>query len=287
MTTVAPQSLAELCDFTDRQRDWRVDLVSCELGGGKLHSDAFTALDRQPRATAVMVSGLDQDGLAALVETHGARLRAIHFWKCPRLADLTLLEQLPGLEFAAFYWNQRATRLWDFRRTPRLRGLAFDDFSRLDDLADLHLAASLEELQFGNAVWSKAEFATLEPLTALGRLRRLAFNAKRIVDGRIQPLARLTQLERLDFPPNQFTTEQIAWLRARLPDSVQGRSLGALCRVGAAFAEAGLAIGDVVPVGRRQRCLDSQKDEARVLRQVAKFEAMVREFREHPDREPA
>lgn len=267
--------------------DWCVDLVQPEIGGGRLPREALAAFERAPHATATVVSGLDQATFEALVAAYGARLTAMYFWKCPRIEDLTPLESMPGLSLVAYYWNQRTTRLWDFRRTPQLRGFSFDDFSRLRNLADLQSATSLEELQFGNLVWSKAEFETLEPLAALGQLRRLAFNAKRIVDGRIQPLARLSGLERLDFPSGQFTTEQIAWLRAHLPDSVQGRSLGALYRIEAAYVQTGMMGGDVLPVGKRQRILDSQKDAARVQRHVAAFAALVARFREDPDREPA
>lgn len=286
MTADVPQSLAEWCNRSHPTPDWCVDLVQSQIGGGRLAREALAALERAPNATAVVVSGLDQDTFEALVAVHGARLRAIHLWKCPRIADLAPLQGMANLAFVAIYWNQRATRLWDLRRTPRLRGLACHDFSRWRNLADLQTATSLEELQFGDMVWSKAGFDTLEPLGSLPQLRHLTFNAKRIADGRIQPLSRLVGLATLDFPPGQFTTQQIAWLRARLPETVQGRSLGALFRPEVALSKACAGLGDALPVGKRQRFLDSRKHAARIARHVAAFEAMVREFREHPEREP-
>ena len=182
-------SLAELCHATDQP--WHVKFVQAEIGGGRISSDALSVLDRHPDAVALTVSGLDQASFEALVERHGARFSALHFWKCPRLADLSPLERLRHVTHVAFYWNQRATRLWNFANTPNLDGLQFRDFTRLHDLSDLRGASSLRELAFGDAVWSKSTFQSLEPIGALQSLKKLTFDAKRIDDGRVQPLAKL------------------------------------------------------------------------------------------------
>lgn len=282
-----PTTLDELCHVDSRGESWCATLDLHELGGSRMSAAAFAALDRFGAATALVISGLDQAGLESLIARCGFRFTAFHFWKCPRLEDLSPLEDVSNLSLVAFYWNQRATRLWDLQRTPQLRGLAFEDFSRLHDLYDLQAGESLEELRFGNKVWAKAMFDSLAPVSTLARLRRLSFVARRIGDGRIQPLANLTQLATLDFPPGQFTTEQIAWLRARLPDSVRGRSLGPLHQIAAAFGVPGALGGDVLPVGRGKRILDSTRDAAKIARHVEKFEALVRSFREDPAREPA
>ena len=65
----------------------------------------------------------------------------------------------------------------------------------------------------------------------LGGVGHLTFSAKRIMDGRVQPLAKLTSLETLSFPTNLFTTEQCAWLRAGTPESVTGRILEPVMRL--------------------------------------------------------
>jgi hypothetical protein len=146
-------------------------------------------------------------------------------FKCPRIADLSPLEDLPDLRLVRFFWNQRATRLWDLSRNSCLTGLRFQNFTRLHDLRDLRRGVALKELDFGDAVWSTSVFESLDPLAALDGLRSLWFNAKRIEDGRIEPIGELTGLEELDIPTNMFSTRQLAWLRARLPDSVKSRSL--------------------------------------------------------------
>jgi hypothetical protein len=161
----------------------------------------------------------------ALISRHGSQFSAIQFWKCPRLTDFTPLESLPDLRLVSFYWNQRASRLWDLTKTPALVGLHFDDFTRLHDLSDLAAGDSLVELEFGDAVWDTSVFESLDPLAELQSLRDLKLSAKRINDGRIEPLAALQALRALSFSAKQFTTAQVAWLRARLPDSLRCEAL--------------------------------------------------------------
>ena len=67
---------------------------------------------------------------------------------------------------------------------------------------------------------------TLEPIGRCSQLKSLTFNAQKIADDRIEPLAQLTQLERLEFPAHQFTSRQVAWLKARLPETIRSQVLG-------------------------------------------------------------
>ncbi len=191
-----------------------------ELSGGRTRAADLDAIAARPDATALRVSGLDQKTFELLVTRYGSQFDAIYFWKSGRLPDLTPLEALPQLRFVAFYVNHRADRLWDLRRTPRLVGLQFENFTKLHVLDDLAAGTTLQELNFGDALWNTFVFDSLSPLASLTSLKRLSFNAKRITDGRIQPLASLPQLEWLFFPPNLFTTSQVAWLKAHLPGTV-------------------------------------------------------------------
>lgn len=127
MVTPAPTTLTDL--RTNREDPpWLLNLVLPEIGGGRFDESHVDALEPHPGVSALRVSGLDQKTFEALLRRHGARFSAIQFWKCPRIADLSPLEDLPNLRLVSFYWNQRATRLWDLKRTPILTGLHFDDF---------------------------------------------------------------------------------------------------------------------------------------------------------------
>ncbi len=283
-----PINLNELVRATARRTAWNIDLViRSEIGGGKQSVSALKAIEKKPHATALTVSGLDQHTFERLVMTYGAQFSAIHFWKCPRIADLTPLEGLPNLTHVAYYWNQRSHRLWNFARTPKLRGLWFQDFTRVHDLADLRTAISLEELEFGNAVWVRAIFDSLDPLTSLVNLKTLSLCAKRISDGRIQPLASLRQLQSLLFPANQFTTEQIAWLRARLPDSLESDRLEPTWKFGRSVAGAdGKPVKNILVVGKRKPWLSSTADSSRIKRYVDDFWRMVDQFKRNPEMQP-
>ena len=177
-------SLQELCAVNTAQ-PWCIDLIQPELSGGKTTARDLDVVAARPDATAIRVSGLDQKTFELLVTRYGPQFDAIYFWKDGRIADLTPLETLPQLRLSGFYVNHRTTRLWDLRRTPLLVGLRFENFTRLHALDDLAAGAALQELDFGDALWNTPVFDSLSPLAALGSLRRLSFNARRITDGKI------------------------------------------------------------------------------------------------------
>jgi hypothetical protein len=282
----APSDLAELQRATDRRPAWLAELVQPEVGGGRTTADQLRGLEEFPGATALRVSGLDQPTFERLIARHGHRFSALHFWKCPRIEDLSPLEDLPHLELAAFYWNQRARRLWNLARNPALRGLQFRDFTRLHALDDLAAGSALTEIVFGDAVWNTSVFHTLDPLAGLSGLRSLRFTAKKINDGRIQPLGQLVGLAQLNIPTNLFTTEQIAWLRARLGDGVEAPALAPFVRLEKPLELNGKA-RDLLLVGKRKPFLNSKSDSARVNRHIAEFDRLVAQFRGHPALEPA
>ena len=283
-------SLQELCAVNTAQ-PWCAEVIQRELSGGKTTAADIEALAARPDATALRVSGLDQKTFELLVTRYGPQFDAIYFWKCGRVADLTPLETLPQLRFVAFYVNQRTNRLWDLGRNPHLVGLQFENFTRLHSLDDLATGHSLHELSFGDALWNTPVFDSLSPLASLdSSLRRLSFNARRITDGRIQPLAWLSQLEWLTFPPNLFTTSQVAWLKAHLPETVQSQVIGPLFRLGPIRNLSDDTITEldknVLVVGRRKPALSTQRDGARIQRYVEEFERLVQRFRDDPAAEP-
>jgi hypothetical protein len=279
-----PKDLLELRWAGDAQPSWFIDLVQPQIGGGKFDPGQLSQIEVHPDATALRISGLDQAAFERLVSSYGRQFTAIEFWKCPKLADLTPLEDLSGLRMVSFYWNQRCTRLWNLSRTPHLTALGVEDFirfHRLDDLVDGH---AITELILGDAVWSKTTFETLEPLASLKGLLSLSLLPKRIDDGRIQPLGSLISLETLRIPFNLFTTEQIAWLRARLPETVESEALNAILLT-TPFEDDDKQ-RDVLLIGKRKPWLNSEQDAARIQKHVSKFEQLVSSFRSDQSLEP-
>ena len=279
-----PRDLFELRWAGDNQPSWFIDLVQPQIGGGKFDTAQLSQIEARPHATALRISGLDQAAFEQLVSGYGRQFTAIEFWKCPRIEDVTPLEDLSGLRMVSFYWNQRSTRLWNLSRTPHLTALRVEDFihlHRLDDLVDGH---GLKELILGDAVWSKTTFETLEPLASLKGLLSLSLLPKRIDDGRIQPLGSLTNLENLRIPFNLFTTEQIAWLRARLPETVESEALNALLLT--TPFEGDDKQRDVLLIGKRKPWLNSEQDAAKIQKHVSRFRQLVADFRSDPRLEP-
>lgn len=262
-----------------------IELIQPQLNGGKVTREQIAALDDAPQAMTLTISGLDQGTFELLVTRYAQRFVGINFWKCPRVQDLTPLEDLPALRCINYYWNQKATRLWNFKRTPGLTGLRFDDFTKLVNLGDLKDAQFLQELEFGNAVSTQSEFESLKPLSALSSLKSLAFNAKKIRDARIEPLASLGQLQTLAFPANLFTTAQVAWLRARLPSTVDCATLAASCPIRQPVQTQGKTL-DTVVVGAKKPMLDSTLDAKRLRRYQDEFAALLQYFEANPQASP-
>ncbi|MHA7274792.1 hypothetical protein ACX80Z_15345 [Arthrobacter sp. TMT4-20] len=280
-----PRDLQELRHANIDEHSWFVNLIQPEIGGGRLTVDQFSEIYANPGATAIRVSGLNQKTFELLVSEYGTQFTAIEFWKCPTLVDLTPLEDLSELQMVSFFWNQKATRLWNLARTPVLAALQVQDFNRLKKLDDLGDGHALRELVISDGMWPKMELETLEPLGALAGLRSLQLYPKRIDDGRVQPLGSLTGLEKLSIPTNLFTTEQIAWLKARLPDKVESEALAALNILKRPFEREGKSL-DVLLVGKRKPFLNSELDAARISRHVNKFDQMLTNFEEDPSLEP-
>ena len=243
-------------------------------------------LRRFPTATEVSVNGLTQDTFEYLIAQYGSQFKVLNFWKCPLVHDLTPLESLPGVEYIVYYWNQKTEHLWDLSRNTALKGLGFDDFRRVHDLSELASAPALQELHFGNKVWNKFVVDTLEPIGRCSRLKALTFSAQKIVDDRIEPLARLTQLERLEFPAYQFTSRQVAWLKARLPETIQSKALGGYWTIGQPLRQEGKNLDTLIVGKRKVRLLDSKKDRTLLDQHIDEFNGFHRWFLEHPDALP-
>lgn len=280
-------SLTELRRFLkpDSLPPWHMHIVQREMNGGRTSIADLEQIG--PQVTALTISGLDQDAFEALVRRAGAQLTALHLWKCPRLSDLSPMEDMPELTHAAVFWNQRTEKLWNMRRTPKLEALYFKDFVKLTKLDDLRSAVlSLCELEFGDANFSRFVLQSLDPVGDLPQLKRLSFNAKSIVDRRVQPLARLRRLRELDIAPALFTVEQLAWLRVRLPATVTSAALAPFSRLTQPVRRGAKAL-DVLVNGKGMPFLSSTVDAKRLENCVRTFGEFVRHYEQNPQDEPA
>jgi hypothetical protein len=242
--------------------------------------EQIEVLRNHPEATEIWIGGLTQETFEYFVDTYGQQFRVIHFWKCPLITDFSRLERLTRVEYLLFFWNQRVSRLWDMSRNLNLRGISFDDFTRLRTLEEIPLAPRLEELYFVDRIWNAFVAESLKPLAKARMLRSLRFTALRIVDNDITPLAEIPNLEVLEFPPRLFTIEQVAWLTSKLPH-VRSSVLCPYLRLDSPFDHEGI-MKDVLVIGKGKPFLNSYVDQDRLEKYETQFSSLVKQYTQEP-----
>src|SRR5512146_2377084 len=109
-------------NFARADKATHLSLVQPHVSGGRISREQLDTIQEYPEIAEITVSGLKQDTFEYFVLRYGRQFKSIHFWKCPLVTDLSALASLVDVEYVLFFWNQRAERLWDFSRTPRLKG---------------------------------------------------------------------------------------------------------------------------------------------------------------------
>ena len=262
-----------------------INLVEREISGGSLSIERINTIDEFEDAESIQLSGLDQKSFEYFISNYGNRFKGIAFWKCPRISDLSPLASLTNIEFLTYFWNQRATSLWNMKRNINLRGISIYDFSRLHTLEELPTAAALEELQFGDAVWDGLVLESLSPLAKCKKLKKLTFSAKKLLDGKIEPLGAISNIREIDFPMNFFNTEQVAWLKAHLPEDVESSVLIPYNRIEEPFEIDGKK-RDTFIIGKRKPFLSWEEDRKRIDGYINKFNKLVEQYRSCKDLNP-
>lgn len=270
----------------DRSKDaTNLSLVEADISGGRITRERIGLIRDHPDATEISISGLTQETFEHFIATYAHQFEVIRFWRCPLVEDLSMIGSLADVRYIVYFWNQRATRLWDLSKTKALKGLAYHGFTRLHDISEIAKTSSLEELQFGDSVWPQYVVNSLSPLQDCSTIRHLSISGKKIVDERIEPLAGLVNLESLDLQDNLFTTEQIAWLKAHLADTVASKHLSAYRRLAFPIAIDGKN-KDTSVVGKRKPLLDSEQEKSRLDKYVHQFDAMYHWYLANPEARP-
>jgi hypothetical protein len=259
-----------------------VNLIQRDISGGRIGIDLIDKLREYPTANSLAISGLRQDTFEHLINYYGNQFKVIHFWKCPLVENLNLLSKLAHIEYIVWYWNQRVNCFWDMSKNIALKGLCIQDFSRLHDLRGIEFAPALESLIIGNAVWTKWIIDSLDPLSYCNSLKWLRIDLKKVLDGRIEPLTRIKNLHYIDFPKNQFTTEQVAWLKAKFSPKVSSTALAPYFRM-----EKGLKLQEkdlnTIITGKGKPFLNYDIDKKRIEKYTKEFNLMFNKYLEVPD----
>lgn len=252
---------------------------NADVSGGILEKAEIDDIRNHPEIDKIKIMGLKQDTFEYFIEKYGQQFKAIYFFKNKAVKDLSALSYLENIEFIGYFFNQGCNRLWDMSKNFALKGLAINDFSKLHNLDDIVTAPNLEFLDFGNMVWDKLILNTLKPLSET-KLKYLRFNAKKIIDNDITPIAKIRTLEELIFSTYLFETEQIAWLTAKLVN-VKSSSLGPYHKIDTPIkweTSRGIKMKDTYIHGKGKPFLDSNLDKNRINRYVEEFQQMVKKF---------
>lgn len=91
----------------------------------------------------------------------------------------------------------------------------------------------------------------------------MEFNANKIEDNQINPLAKLKSIKKLHFPTSLFTTKQIAWLKTKLPKEIATDILTPYLTFNKPFETRG-KLRDILLVGKGKPFLNSEIDKNRI-----------------------
>lgn len=139
-------------------------------------------------------------------------------------------------------------------------------------------APVLERLEFRDAIWPTGILDSIKPLENT-KLKEFNFGAKKIIDNDITVYAKMPNLEILHFPTNFYTTEQIAWLVAKLPN-VKGYALRPCIYFERKEGEE--EYSDTLICGKRKPFLHRDKHQKRIEQYISKFNNLVDTYKNDP-----
>ena len=199
-------NLSNFENYSDNLFD--LSIVQRDVGGGTTSREQIDIIQEYPNAKSLIISGLNQESFEYLIQNYGNQFTAISFWKNKLITDLSPLSNLNELEYLHYFFNQRATNLWDMRKNENLRGLAIYDFSRLHSIEKIVTAPNIEYFSLGNRVWSKMDIESLKPLIH-SNITHFRWWGNRILDNDFSCLAQ-SKIKELDVIIERFSVEELA-----------------------------------------------------------------------------
>jgi len=189
-----------------------------------------------------------------------------------RVADLSPLGELTGLQALEIHWNTKVEDLSFLAKLTKLRLLALIHCSKIHDLAPIRELTNLEILDLGGGMWSTFRPETLAPLRNLKNLRGLSLKNIRVGDESLEPVTALKQLREIELS-NQFPAEEYARLSVAFPDID--------CPHFKPYLDFGAGTGakQVMVTGKRGPVLSLPQDASRLERYVRRFHELQEKFR--------
>lgn len=197
-----------------------IDLRQEDVSGGKITIEQIDTIKQYPEAKSIIISGLEQKTFDYFINKYGKQFQAISFWKNKGVKDLSLLSELEQIEYITYFYNQKATKLWNMSNNKTLKGLELDDFTKLHSVDEIKDAPALEVFNIGNAVWNKMQIESLKPV-ALSTVTSFSWYGDKVLDSDYSCLAN-GHIKKLDISPRYFTLDELAQLVSLFPENLVG-----------------------------------------------------------------
>ncbi len=252
----------------------------------KSRKSLIDEIQKYPKIKKLSIAGLDQNLFNYFIENYAHTFTVISFKACKRVKDFSKMEELSNIESVEIFWNQKAENLWDFSKTLKLKSLKINSIKKLSDFGQIENGKLLKYIRVidNNTFNIDNKIKSLRPFIGCENLEEFMFYSN-IIDKDISPLKDLKKIKKITFAENQFTTEQIAWLKAQF--KINGKEVD--CKQLEAFMSVDPIIEgakDTIIVGKRKPFLQSKTDEEKIKKYEKKFNDMYNWFCENPSKKP-
>lgn len=252
-----------------------ISLVQNEVDGGVISVEQIDTIRDFPNAKSIIISGLRQDTFEYFIHTYGKQFQAITFWKNKTVSDLSALSSLDDIEYISYFFNQKASKLWDMTNNKKLVGLSLTDFTKIHSLDGIDKACNLTSFYLYDRVEAKMEIQSLKPIVNT-EIKHFIWGGKRVLENDYGCLAN-SKIEELDISPTRFTMLELAQLLALFPETLRGS-------ITKPYTKGGIKDKDGYTeyffLCKRKRACMRGKDDERFVSYLNEFEKLLRQCRE-------
>ena len=100
----------------------------------------LSALDDRIQETGaknILLNGFTQELFEYIVPLIKDTVEIIYFFKCPKIANLSVLSQFSNLKCVHIFYNNSLTELWDMKDNTKLNVISFTHITKLSSIEEL------------------------------------------------------------------------------------------------------------------------------------------------------
>lgn len=263
---------------TAKYQDTQAHLISTQGEQPCLNAETIDFEMQFPkRSDYLKMIRLTQEGLEHFVRKYGHSYRVLYLDDCTQIVDFSPLSELEGLEAIRIEWCRKTDKLWDMSGNTSLKVLSICSAKKIAaNPIQFQTSRTLEEIRlWGGDFDNKYTLESLSCFEGMKSLKRIDLNDINLKNRNLDVLATLPQLEEFHFDAGMLTTEEIAWICAKYPN-LYGACLGVYT------TREITCLNDIRICGYRKPGLDLPKDQKRLDKYTAEFNALVEKYRNEP-----